>query len=211
MEKTVYYIDNSLPDAASQLSLSLSACLENMQKSWQELVILCIGSDRITGDCLGPICGQKLSGLCASRSFIYGTLSHPVHALNLSETLVTILGRHPAGLILAIDASLGAEEHLGYISAGTGPLVPGAGVKKELPAVGDLFITGIVNQSGMFDRFLLQTTRLSTVLRLADTITLGILNCFSSLDRRRYFPSSLWRKKSSFDPALQDLTAFPFL
>ena len=52
MEKTVYYIDNSLPDAPSQLSLSLSACLENMQKSWQELVILCIGSDRITGDCL---------------------------------------------------------------------------------------------------------------------------------------------------------------
>ena len=206
-----FYIDSNKTGSSGEIAYLLKKCILHCPKKWTEIVFLCIGSDRITGDCLGPICGQKLSGLCASRSFIYGTLSHPVHALNLSETLVTILGRHPAGLILAIDASLGAEGHLGYISAGTGPLIPGAGVKKELPAVGDIFITGIVNQSGMFDRFLLQTTRLSTVLRLADTITLGILNCFSSLDRRRYFQSSLWRKKSSFDPALQDLTAFPFL
>ena len=179
MEKTVYYIDNSLPDAASQLSLSLSACLENMQKSWQELVILCIGSDRITGDCLGPICGQKLSGLCASRSFIYGTLSHPVHALNLSETLVTILGRHPAGLILAIDASLGDKKHLGYVTIGNGSLYPGAAVQKELPPVGDIYITGIVNISGILEYLTLQTTRLSTVISLADTITQGILGSFS--------------------------------
>ncbi len=211
MEKTVYYIDNSQPDAASQLSHRLSDCLQDIRRPWQELVILCIGSDRITGDCLGPICGQKLSARSASRSFIYGTLAHPVHALNLSDTMVTILGRHPAGLILAIDASLGAEHHLGYISAGTGPLVPGAGVKKELPAVGDLFITGIVNQSGMFDRFLLQTTRLSTVLCLADTITAGVLDCFSAPGRRRYFLNGMRRKKSSFDPLVQDLTAFPFL
>ncbi len=207
MEKTVYYIDSSQPDAAIQLGQSLLSCLKTIERPWQELVILCIGSDRITGDCLGPICGQKLSRLKARKSFVYGTLTQPVHALNLSDTLVMILARHPAALILAIDASLGAEHHLGFISAGIGPLVPGAGVKKELPAVGDLFITGIVNQSGMFDRFLLQTTRLSTVLGLADTITLGILDCFRAPEYRRFFSSGI-RKKSSFDPANQNLTAF---
>lgn len=51
------------------------------------------------------------------------------------------------------------------------PIHPGSGVHKSLPAVGDLHITGILNASGSFEHFLLQTTRLSFVVQMADTIT----------------------------------------
>ena len=186
MDKTVYYIDNSHTNAARELSHVLKHCLSVIPHPWEDLVLLCIGSDRITGDSLGPVCGQQLSYLLGPNGFVYGTLSHPVHALNLTETLTTILARHPLSLLIAIDASLGSEDHLGYISPGTGPLLPGAGVRKELPAVGDLFITGIVNQAGMFDRFLLQTTRLSTVMSLASTITRGMFYTFAPMEKGRY-------------------------
>jgi putative sporulation protein YyaC len=178
MDKTVYYIDNRHSFAARELSGVLRHCLQLVEHPWEDLVLLCIGTDRITGDSLGPLCGQQLIPLLGSRGYVYGTLSHPVHALNLTDTLTTILARHPSCLLVAIDASLGAERHLGYISAGLGPLLPGAGVRKELPAVGDLFITGIVNQTGLLDRFLLQTTRLATVMALSNTISKGVFYTF---------------------------------
>lgn len=86
---------------------------------------------------------------------------------------------HPAALVIAVDASLGEKEHLGYVTIGNGSLYPGAAVQKELPPVGDIYITGIVNISGILEYLTLQTTRLSTVISLADTITQGILGSFS--------------------------------
>ena len=44
--------------------------------------------------------------------------------------------------------------------------------------MGDVFITGIVNLAGTFEHFLLQTTRLSTVVSMADAITNGILMAY---------------------------------
>ena len=56
-----------------------------------------------------------------------------------------------------------------------GALYPGAGVQKDLPPVGDIHITGIVNTAGIMEQLTLQTTRLSTVVTLADVIACGIL------------------------------------
>ena len=55
-----------------------------------------------------------------------------------------------------------------------GPVKPGAGVNKELPAVGDIHITGIVNVSGFMEYFVLQNTRLHLVMKMAKTIANGI-------------------------------------
>ena len=77
-----------------------------------------------------------------------------------------------------MDASLGKKEHIGYITLANGPLKPGIGVKKKLPEVGSLHITGIVNYSGIMDHALLQTTRLSTIMTMADIITAVLVNTF---------------------------------
>ena len=73
------------------------------------------------------------------------------------------------------NASLGQKKHLGYVTIGNGALYPGAGVQKNLPPVGDIHITGIVNTAGLMEHLTLQTTRLSTVVALADVIAGGIL------------------------------------
>lgn len=92
----------------------------------------------------------------------------------------SIASAHPSALVIAIDASLGEKRHLGYVSIGNGSLYPGAAVQKDLPPVGDIYITGIVNIAGILEYLTLQTTRLSTVITLADTITQGILGSFSA-------------------------------
>lgn len=146
---------------------------QNLTKK-HTLVILCIGSDRATGDCLGPIIGYKLEKLQYHNIAIYGTLSKPVHAKNLEDTLSEIQTRFKHPFVIAIDASLGKEKHVGYVTLGEGSLSPGIGVDKDLPPVGDIFITGIVNMSGYLNHMLLQTTRLDIVMQLADYICIGL-------------------------------------
>lgn len=138
------------------------------------VVILCIGTDRVTGDSLGPLVGYKLSKRRLNFVKVYGTLSNPVHALNLEEVTNEIYSSYQNPLVVAIDASLGCTSHLGYVTIGKGPLTPGLGVKKTLLPVGDIFITGIVNISGVLDNLVLQTTRLDTVMNMADCISTGI-------------------------------------
>lgn len=172
--KPVNYFQTSDPLTPYHLSVKLCQLLEDKWKPSMDLVILCIGTDRVTGDSLGPLIGYKLSRKVLPAFSIYGTLEDPVHALNLSETIENIKKEHPCSCIIAIDASLGVKEHLGCVMLKNGPIQPGAGVRKKLELVGDISITGIVNSCGLLDHLALQTTRLATVMSLADCICQGL-------------------------------------
>ncbi|MDD3278256.1 MAG: spore protease YyaC [Lachnospiraceae bacterium] len=171
----LFYINSNSSQASDELSQRLIHCIHAVQTPWEEIVCLCIGSDRVTGDCLGPLIGHQLSHYSDRRLFVYGTLAYPVHALNLQEILWDIQYMHPAALLIAIDASLGPPKHQGHICIGNGALIPGAGVRKDLPPVGEIFITGIVNFSGISPQLLLSSTRLRDVMHLADSITQGLI------------------------------------
>lgn len=175
-----FYIDSKKENSSRDVAYLLKKCILHHPGPWSELVFLCIGSDRMTGDCLGPYVGQALSHHAIPHVFVYGTLFHPVHALNLKKASCFIKEHHPHSLVIAIDASLGEKKHLGYVTIANGALHPGAGVQKELPPVGDIHITGIVNIAGLLEQLTLQTTRLSSVISLADTITQGILSLIPS-------------------------------
>lgn len=170
-----FYINANSHNSAAKISALLKKCICTYPYHWSELVFLCIGTDRITGDCLGPYIGQQLSAYNFPNFYVYGTLEHPVHALNIQKTEQTIRRQHPNSLIIAIDASLGQKKHLGYVTIAHGALYPGAAVHKNLPPIGHIHITGIVNISGVLEQLTLQTTRLSTVISLAEQITEGIL------------------------------------
>ena len=168
------YFDSAHNSSSYRFADELSSLLQQHCSSKHTLVFLCVGSDRATGDCLGPILGYKLSRLPLPNCVVYGTLEHPVHAKNLGEIITEIHSHIICPYIIAIDASLGKMNHIGYYTLSTGPLKPGAGVNKSLPEVGDITITGIVNLSGFLDQMLLQTTRLNVVMQLADRICDGI-------------------------------------
>lgn len=186
-----FYIDARKNGSSGEIAYLLKKCILHCPKKWTEIVFLCIGSDRVTGDCLGPYIGHLLTPHETGHIFVYGTLSCPVHALNLEKTSSLIKRFHPHALIIAIDASLGQKKHLGYVTIGDGALYPGAAVQKELPPVGDIHVTGIVNTAGLLEQITLQTTRLSTVIHLADKITQGILAMIPSAMHESYFIQKL--------------------
>lgn len=165
------------PMASINFSIMLSKYIDRyFRYPYKELVLLCIGTDRSTGDSLGPIVGHKLSHSLLKYNYVHlhGTLDEPVHAKNLQERMNSIRGSLDNPFIIAIDACLGGANRVGYIAINKGPLKPGAGVNKDLPAVGNISITGIVNLGGYMEYLVLQNTRLSLVMKMADILVQSI-------------------------------------
>lgn len=164
------------PAACEKLAELLSRHLQALNPGLlRPVVVLAIGTDRSTGDSLGPLVGSRLSAEPLPGLQVCGTLDEPVHATNLQEKLQEIKERYPNAVLIAIDACLGQSESVGYITLAAGALKPGAGVNKNLPAVGDIHFTGIVNVGGYMEYFVLQNTRLSVVMHMADRIARSII------------------------------------
>ncbi|WP_027339665.1 spore protease YyaC [Halonatronum saccharophilum] len=148
----------------------------------QDLVLICIGSDRSTGDSLGPLTGSKLNNFNFDKKVsVLGSLESPVHAKNLQETLNYIDKNYSNPFIIAIDASLGKSSSVGSISINDGALKPGSGVNKNLPEVGDIHITGLVNVSGYMEYFVLQSTRLHIVVQMSKIIAYSLVQSIKSI------------------------------
>jgi putative sporulation protein YyaC len=182
--------------AAEKVCVALLQAKSSLPFEPEECFVICIGSDRSTGDALGPLVGTSLSKLGHPGFRVFGTLDEPVHAGNLhalAEVLPGSTGSLPLAteiacermafeasdsekdpLIIAVDASLGNSNHVGTIAIGQGPLRPGAGVQKVLPEIGHLFLTGTVNVGGFMEYMVLQNTRLSLVMKMAELIARGL-------------------------------------
>ena len=169
--KTRIHMDE--PFAVDEFGKAFGRELSNHNK--EPLVIVCIGTDRSTGDCLGPLVGTKLSETNQKGFSIYGTLENPVHATNICDCIDKIYSTYQDPFVVAVDACLGNMDSIGYINICNGALKPGAGVNKDLPPLGDLHITGIVNVGGFLEYFVLQNTRLNIVMKMANIISCGIL------------------------------------
>ena len=167
------YVDSNSPFALSQFSDLVHKYLLKGVSEDKDLVILCIGTDRSTGDSLGPLVGHKLLPLIKSYKDIslFGTLENPIHAKNLEATIDKIYSDFKSPFIVAVDSSLGNYNRVGYLTIKNTPLKPGSGVNKVLPPVGNISITGIVNVGGMMEFMVLQNTRLSLVMNMADIIS----------------------------------------
>lgn len=193
--KNIVSIDSR--EASSVLKFRDTLCNElyPIVKDERPLIFLCIGTDRSTGDSLGPLVGDKLKFMIRDNIRVYGNLEYPVHAKNLCEVIDEIKQQYNNPYIVAIDACLGSLQNIGKIFIEKRALTPGAAMNKSLPSVGDLSITGIVNISGTLEFMVLQNTRLYTVMLLADIISKGIYHfVLKSVGGRR-----MENSKSQFD------------
>lgn len=143
----------------------------------KDTIIVCIGTDRCIGDCLGPLVGTLLK----SKNFplpVYGTISDPIHALNIDKKLNEIKLLHPYSNIIGIDACLGDSDSIGEIQARDYPVHPGKGVGKSLPNVGDTSIIGIVDSNDNDEIFNSNNIRLNLVLSMAKVITHALIHSY---------------------------------
>lgn len=140
-------------------------------------IIVCIGTDRCIGDCLGPVVGSML----VDKNFplkVYGTIASPIHALNLDTNLKLIKKNNPNSKIIGIDACLGDEKSIGEIQARDYPIHPGKGVGKSLPNVGNSSIIGIIDSSDNNELFTNRNIRLNLIIEMSKVITNAIIHSY---------------------------------
>lgn len=169
-----FSVDSTSFASSTKITDYLFNELQPVLESNRPIVFFCIGTDRSTGDSLGPLVGYKLRYFSKNNFYIYGTLENPIHAKNIALTLDEVKSKFQDPYIIAIDSCLGSINNIGKVFIQKKALIPGLALNKNLDPVGEMSITGIVNVSGSFEFLVLQNTRLNIVMNLADSISKGI-------------------------------------
>lgn len=155
--------------------------LNNKNKPYSNLVFLCIGTDRITGDCFGPIVGNRLQKDMQNlrmKPNVYGTLEEPVVASNLKIKINEIYIKYERPFVVAIDAALSKKENIGKIIVSNNLLQAGKALEKNNTKVGNISIKAIVGKKEKNikkNMEILQNTSLNMVMNLAEIVSNGIM------------------------------------
>lgn len=181
MENKNYSFSPYNAHASSGIFQSLIECNPNKKKP----IFVCIGSDLILGDSLGPLVGTFLKNK-GVKSYVYGTLNFPITAKEIEYARTYLKQMHPSSIIIAIDAAVGSADDVGLIRVLNRGLKPGLGVDKNLGTVGDNSIIGVVAGKSLQNYNLFNLTRLNLVYRMAEQISEGICKYVSYLDDTTY-------------------------
>lgn len=140
-------------------------------------IFVCVGSDLVLGDSLGPLVGTLLRNK-KLNAYVYGTLNFPITAKEIEYVRKYIKIMHKKSKIVCIDASIGDASDIGVIKIKGSGIKPGLGVNKDIEEIGDVSIIGIVASKSIENVNLYNLTRLNLVYKLADTIANGIEQYF---------------------------------
>ena len=138
-------------------------------------VYMCIGTEKVFSDSLGPRVGTLLNDNLQIPSFVYGLRDQNITAENLLYSYNFIKALHPNSKIVVIDAAVGSFDQIGKVQICEGGIAPGAATNKNLPSVGDVGIIGIVAEKGMNDFYSLNSSKDKLVGSVAKFIADAIL------------------------------------
>ena len=158
----------------------ISTTLEKFCGKTNAPIVVCVGSDLVLGDSLGPLVGTMLKKNGVS-SYVYGTLNFPITAKEVEYARTCLKQMHPNSVIIAVDAALSNQDDVGLIKVVNKGLKPGVGVNKNLGEIGDVSVIGIVAGKSNKNFELFNLTRLNLVYKMAEVISCGIEDYIKSL------------------------------
>lgn len=155
------------------VSEKIAESLKTLNVGNKPPIIVCVGSDLVLGDSLGPLVGTMLKKKNLG-AYVYGTLNNPITAKEVEYARKYVKLMHPDSKLVAIDAAVGLEDEVGLLRLLDKGLKPGLGVNKNLSAIGDFSIIGIVAEKSQQNFKLFNLTRLNLVYKMAEIIADGI-------------------------------------
>lgn len=149
------------------------------ENKYNEVLFLCVGTDRITGDCFGPIVGTKLSKELEEYNFsninIYGTLENPLNYEKVEKIIQQI---NEKVCLIVIDAALSKKENIGKIFVSNQKTILGKGLNKNKLEIGDISVKAVVGKDYKIPQYnfkVLQNISLNAVISLSEIVSKGII------------------------------------
>ena len=144
-----------------------------------KLIFLCIGTNRVIGDCFGPLVGSKLKHYFSQEENVevIGDIENIVSLKNVYSIINQI--QEQEAFVIAIDAALSCNNKIGTIIVNQNKMNIGSGINKRNLYIGDISIKGIVakdfkNPKHNFNT--LQNMPLSVIIDMAEYVSTGIYN-----------------------------------
>lgn len=143
-----------------------------------KLVFLCIGTNKVIGDCFGPLVGYKLKKFFKEEKNI--EIIGDIDNILCFQNIYDVIKKIPKdSFVIAIDAALSNKSNIGKIIVSKESMVIGRSLNKKRIYIGDLSIKGIVSKDlkkPQYNFKLLQNTSLGLVMSMADYVAEGIYN-----------------------------------
>lgn len=151
-----------------------------MQNDKIGITFLCIGTDRITGDCFGPLVGSKLNELLQQNNFsninVYGSLEKNLNYESIQNIPKNI---NDKSIIIVVDAALSKKENIGKIFVSKRRTILGKGLEKNKIEIGDISIKAVVAKDYKIPKYnfkALQNISLNGVITLSNIVAEGIFD-----------------------------------
>lgn len=152
-------------------------------KKYDNIVFLCIGTDRITGDCFGPIVGSilmnKLKNYNIPNMDVIGCLEDNISFEKIENRLSSQISTYKNPLIISIDAALSNKNNVGEIFVKNSGIELGKSLNKKQKIFGDISIKAVVgkNMKCNQENFrILQNIPLNKVMKLSNLVANGIID-----------------------------------
>lgn len=147
-------------------------------EKFSEIVFLCVGTDKVIGDAVGPIVGSNLrKNKKNDKIRIYGTLEETLNFKNMKEVLEGKVKKHPNPFLVTVDAALGEENVLGEIFVGEGKIALGDSLGRAIEYPSHIYIKGVVGRYHSNPKENIETLRKANkteVMKLSIQIAKGI-------------------------------------
>lgn len=150
------------------------------EKNATEIVIVCIGTDRVVYDAIGPFTGYFLENQIKDflNVHLYGTILDVVNSVNVEQTRKDIYEKYENPIIIAIDSCLSDNYEKYNLCLQDTPVHPGAGVDKKLTPIGDMSILGIIGNKRNIDKLM---PRIQTIMYISKIISNAIMYSLNRL------------------------------
>ncbi|WP_077866764.1 spore protease YyaC [Clostridium saccharobutylicum] len=146
-----------------------------------QIILVCIGSDRVIYDSLGPLVGTLLLDIGIEVP-IFGPLNSPIHSENIKIEIEEIKEKFPNHKLVVIDGAFGEESDVGFIVVKRGSIKPGLGVDKNISAVGDYSIVPIIGNYEISKYISKLPIRLRNIFEIAVVIREAFKYAYSCCD-----------------------------
>lgn len=137
-------------------------------------VIICIGSDKISGDCVGPLTGVALREKLNIKAFVYGTTENAVHGKNLAAYLAFIQSVHQNNPIIAVDACMSDCHRAGEIKVIKGGVHPQRALTRRKNPVGNLGVLAVVSKTSANPLSALMSVAIDDVEKLSNKVAFAL-------------------------------------
>lgn len=150
----------------------------DIEKEFSNIVILCVGTNKIVGDLFGPMVGQKLIKKIKRKNVnIYGDSKNTLNFKNAENVLKSVFVEYRKPFIITIDAALGKENMIEKVFVSRGKIKIGNSLGRSICYNSQINIKGVVGKESNDIKENLKTLKMvepKVIENLSNTVVYGI-------------------------------------